>query len=263
MTFPIQKKALLVVSFGTSYADTRKKNIEHLQTLLADAFPDRAFYYAYTSGMIIKKLRQESNIYIPSVKEAMDAIKKDGITDLLVQPTHIINGVENDIMKEEIQRELPFFTSIRFGTPLLTTTEDQFQVIDALLAELPSLTDKDALLFMGHGSSHYGNAVYAALDYAFKQKSGPNIHVGTVEAYPTLDTVLTQLKRTTVTHIYITPLMLVAGDHATNDLAGASQMSWNSILKAHGYTTTIILKGLGEYKAVTDLYIAHAHSALS
>ena len=178
----MEHKGLLVVSFGTSYPETRKKNIEHLETLLAEAFPDRTFYRAYTSGMIRKKLWERDQILIPSVKEAAQAALEDGITDLLVQPTHIMNGIENDQMKEDILSLESHFDKISFGDPLISSTEDQFAVIEALMEELPCLSDQEALVFMGHGSTHHANTLYAALDYAFKQAGYPGVYVGTVEA---------------------------------------------------------------------------------
>ena len=160
----IGEDELLVVSFGTSYPETRKKNIEHLETLLAEAFPDRTFYRAYTSGIIRKKLWERDQILSPSVKEAAQAALEDGITDLLVQPTHIMNGIENDQMKEDILNLESHFDKISFGDPLIASTEDQFAVIEALMEELPCLSDQEALVFMGHGSTHHANTLYAALD---------------------------------------------------------------------------------------------------
>ena len=257
-----EKKALLVVSFGTSYSDTRRKNIEHIEEILHCAFPDRIFYHAYTSGMILKKLRERDGIVIPAVAEAMQQICADGITDLLVQPTHIINGIENDQMKQIVLSFRDRLPHLYFGSPLLTTTQDQFDVIDALCREMPVLTEKDALVFMGHGTPHYANSIYAALDYAFKSRGLQQVHIGTVEAYPDLTEIMTKLEETDVNHVYLTPFMLVAGDHASNDLAGEAEDSWKSILEARGYRVTCILKGLGEYESVCRLYVSHAQQAL-
>ena len=255
-------KGLLVVSFGTSYPETRKKNIEHLETLLAAAFPDRIFYRAYTSGIIRKKLWERDQILISGVKEAVQAALKDGITDLLVQPTHIMNGIENDQMKEDILSLGTYFDRISFGDPLISSTEDQFAVIEALMEEMPCLSDQEALVFMGHGSTHHANTLYAALDYAFKQAGHPGVYVGTVEAYPDVHAVLAQLRGKDIRRVYLTPFMLVAGDHASNDLAGEEADSWNSLFKAEGYQTSCILKGLGEYDGICDLYVRHARQAL-
>lgn len=257
----MENKALLVVSFGTTYKETREKNIDHIEKLLARAFPDRKFYHAYTSGMILRKLKERDGICIPNVKESMEEIVKDKITDLLVQPTHIMNGIENDLMKEDVLSFREYIPKISFGAPLISSTEDQFAVIEALMEELPPLSGKEALVFMGHGSTHYANTLYAALDYAFKQAGYPNVYVGTVEAYPDARTVLEQLEGRNISHVYLTPFMLVAGDHANNDLAGEKD-SWNSLFRSRGYETSCILKGLGEYSGICDLYIRHARRAL-
>lgn len=257
------KKALLVISFGTSYPETRKKNIEHLEQILAGAFPDRIFYHAYTSGMILRKLQERDGIHIPTVVEAMQQICADGITDLLVQPTHIINGIENDQMKQICLSFRDRIPHIAFGTPLLTTTQDQFDVIDALSPELPTLTDEDAFVFMGHGTSHYVNSIYAALDYAFKSRGHHQLHIGTIEAWPDLTAILEKLSAAGASHVYLSPFMLVAGDHAFNDLAGDEEDSWKSILESKGYRVTCILKGLGEYDSICRQYVAHAKEALS
>lgn len=256
-----QKKGLLVVSFGTSYADTRKKNIEHVENLLKNAFPDRNFYHAYTSQMIIQKLRDRDHIIIPNVTEALEQILSDGITDLLVQPTHIMNGIENDLMREAILNCSSQFQKLFIGAPLLNTTEDQFTVIQAIMKELPHLKETEAIVLMGHGTTHYANSIYAALDYAFKQNGFPHVHVGTVEAYPGLQEIISALKSSHTSHVYLAPFMLVAGDHATNDLAGEEEDSWKSILETNGFTTECILKGLGEYDGICELYIQHAKAA--
>ena len=132
----MEKKGLLVVSFGTTYEDTRKKNIEHIEKLLARAFPDRQFYRAYTSGMIIRRLRERDGLLIPSVREAAARAAADGVTDLLVQPTHILNGIENDQMKEDVLAFEDRFARLSFGAPLLSSTQDQFHVIRSLMEEL-------------------------------------------------------------------------------------------------------------------------------
>ena len=256
-----QKKALLVVSFGTSYADTRKKNIEHVESVLKNAFPDRCFYHAYTSQMILDKLRNRDHIFIPNVNEAMEQMHSDGIIDVLVQPTHIMHGIENDMMRETILSFSSQFQKLQIGAPLLNTTQDQFAVIQAMTKELPQLSETEAIVLMGHGTTHYANSIYAALDYAFKQSGFPHIHVGTVEAYPGLWEIISALKANHTSHVYLAPFMLVAGDHATNDLAGEEEDSWKSILETNGFTTECILKGLGEYEGICELYTQHAKAA--
>ena len=255
------KKAILAVSFGTSHSDTRAVTIDAIEQDFQNAFPDYSLYRAWTSKMIIKKLKSRDNIHVNTVKEAMEQMRADGITDVLVQPTHVINGIENDLMKEDALSYREFFHSISFGNPLLTDTSDLFYVIDALTKELPALSEQEALVFMGHGSTHYANMLYGALDYAFKQTGHPHVYVGTVEAYPDLDAVLSLMEGKGYRHVYLTPLMLVAGDHASNDLAGEDEDSWKSIFQSRGYEATCILKGLGEYESICELYMRHALQA--
>lgn len=258
----MNKKGLLVVSFGTSHHDTREKNIVPLETLLAEAFPDRTCYRAYTSKMILDILKKRDGLTLPTVPMAMEQLIQEGITDLLVQPTHIMNGLENEQMKEDIMLWKNQLDSLAFGAPLLTSTRDQEDLIQAVMEEFPPLKETEALMFMGHGSSHYANTVYAALDYAFKHQGHPHVYVGTVEAYPDLDTVMEDLKREHIRRVTLAPLMLVAGDHARNDLAGDGPDSWKSILESHGFETSCVLKGLGEYPGIRKLYIRHAKEAL-
>ena len=228
------KKAILVVSFGTSYHDTRKVTIDAIEQEIATAYPDYKIYRAWTSGMILQKLKKRDNIHYDTVKEAMVRMKNEGITDVIVQPTHVINGIENELM---IQDALFYssFSTIRFGTPLLTTTEDNDIVIEAIHKQFSYLTKEEALVLMGHGTTHYSNSIYAALDYTFKDKGYQNIFVGTVEAYPTI----------------------VSGDHATNDMAGDDIDSWKTQFLSAGYDVQCHLKGLGEYEEIRDLFLKH------
>ena len=149
------------------------------------------------------------------------------------------------------------FKKILYSTPLLTTTEDNEAVLRALKAEHADITDDEALIFMGHGSTHTTNAVYAALDYMCKDLGFDNIHIGTVEGYPELDNVMNLIKDKGYKKLRLAPLMLVAGDHANNDLAGDEEDSWKSILEKEGYTVECVVRGLGEYKGIRDVYLTH------
>lgn len=251
------KKAILVVSFGTSYEETRRKTIDAIEHDIQAAFPDYKVYRAFTSKMIIKKLKHNYNIKINTVTEALEKILNDGIKELIVQPTHIINGTENDFMIKDVQKYKDQFDSIQIGTPLLTTTEDYFSLIKIISNNFSNLKADEALICMGHGSDHYTNASYPALDYMFKSNGFSNIFLGTVEGYPTIDNVVSELKSFRPKKSYLIPLMIVAGDHATNDMAGDSKDSWKSILEANGFEAQCIVKGLGEYPEVRQLFIEH------
>ena len=251
------KKAILAVSFGTSHNDTRKITIDAIEQDMQAAFPDYALYRAWTSKMIIKKVNARDGVHICNVKEAMEKMLQDGITDVLVQPTHVINGIENDLMKEDALAFQEQFHSISFGDPLLTSEQDNLAVIDAITSEFKTLTKDDVLVLMGHGTTHYANAIYAALDYTFKDKGYSNIFLGTVEAYPTMESLLKMVHAYQPKKVVLAPFMIVAGDHAKNDMASDEPDSWYSQFKAAGYDVKPVLKGLGEYTGIRKLFIEH------
>ena len=250
-------KAILAVSFGTSHEDTRKVTIDAIEDSMRDAFPDYPVYRAWTSKMIIRKLKNRDNIIVPTVREAMEQMISDGITDVLVQPTHVINGIENDLMKEDALSYRDSFHSISFGDPLLTTEEDSHKVIAAIAEEFSNITKKQALVFMGHGTTHFANSIYAALDYTFKDKGYHNFFLGTVEAYPSMESLKKMVKAYQPEEVVLAPFMIVAGDHAKNDMAGDDPESWYSQFKDEGYEVKAVLKGLGEYKGIRRLFIDH------
>lgn len=251
------KKAILAVSFGTSHNDTRKITIDAIEKDMQDAFPAYSLYRAWTSKMIIKKVNSRDGVHIYTVKEAMEQMLQDGITDVLIQPTHVINGIENDLMKEDALAFQEQFHSISFGDPLLTSEQDNLAVIDAITSEFKDLTKDEVLVLMGHGTTHYANAIYAALDYTFKDKGYQNTFLGTVEAYPTMESLLKMVHAYQPKKVVLAPFMIVAGDHAKNDMASNEPDSWYSQFKAEGYNVEPILKGLGEYPGIRKLFIEH------
>lgn len=251
------KKAILAVSFGTSHNDTRKITIDAIEQDMQAAFPDYGLYRAWTSKMIIKKVNARDAVHIFTVKEAMEQMLQDGITDVLVQPTHVINGIENDLMKEDALAYQEQFHSISFGDPLLTSEQDNLAVIEAITSEFKDLATDEVLVLMGHGTTHYANAIYAALDYTFKDKGYSNIFLGTVEAYPTMESLLKMVHAYKPKKVVLAPFMIVAGDHAKNDMASNEPDSWYSQFKAEGYNVEPVLKGLGEYPGIRKLFIEH------
>ncbi len=255
-------KAILVVSFGTSFPETRKRTISAIENSIASAYPDYRIYRAWTSKMIMKKLLRTENKKIYNVKEAMAAMVTDGIRDVIVQPTHVINGFENDQMKEDALLYSKLFDSISFGSPLLTTEQDSDDVIQAVAHEFSGLSKDSMLVMMGHGTSHYANSVYAALDYRFKDMGYDNIFLGTVEAYPSLDSILKIAAKRKPKAIVLAPFMIVAGDHATNDMAGDNENSWRSRFEAAGFPVSCVMKGLGEYPDIRQIFVSHAAQAV-
>ncbi|MFV0467073.1 MAG: sirohydrochlorin cobaltochelatase [Lachnospiraceae bacterium] len=256
------KKAILVVSFGTSHEDTRKLTIDRIEEDIRASFTDHTVYRAWTSGMIRKKIAERDKMYVMSVKEAFDTMKKDGITDVIVQPTHVINGVENDLMKEDALKAASAFRRIQFGDPLLTTNIDNEKVIQAVAEEFSDLEKEEALVLMGHGTTHFANAIYAALDYEFKDRGYPNIFLGTVEAYPSFESILGLLESSGYKKLCLAPFMIVAGDHAKNDLSGQNEDSWYSRFTNKGYQVRCVLRGLGEYDAVRNRFVAHIQQVI-
>ncbi|MCI7814192.1 MAG: sirohydrochlorin cobaltochelatase [Lachnospiraceae bacterium] len=251
-------KAILVVSFGTSHNDTREVTIDAIEHDIAAAYPDFKVYRAWTSKMIIKKIFDRDGIHISNVREAMEQMIHDGISELIVQPTHVINGIENDLMKEDVLSYSHHFSSIRFGAPLLTSTRDNNFVVDAIAEDLgSSLRDDEVLILMGHGTTHYANTVYAALDYTFKDRGYSRIFLGTVEAYPSMESLLRQVKLLKPRRAVLAPFMIVAGDHAKNDMAGKDPDSWKCQFEQAGIEVSCVLKGLGEYPKIRQLFLEH------
>lgn len=257
-----QQKAILLVSFGTSYAESRRKTIDKILEEVTQNYPDCNIYQAWSSKMIIHSLLKRDGIRIPTIEEAVTQILSDGITELVVQPTHLINGLENDIMKETVLSMISSHLTVHFGNPLLTSTLDNEQVLHAVMKEFSHISKDDVIVFMGHGTTHYANSVYAALDYMLKDLGYSHAFMGTVEAYPDLDILIRQVSRIHPRRVHLVPFMLVAGDHANNDMAGDTQDSWKSRFEAAGYEVICHIKGLGEYEGIRHIYLEHLKSAV-
>ena len=255
-------KAILVVSFGTSFEHSRKASIDAIETKIRKSFPDYAIYLAWTSRHIIQKLKQRDGIHVDTVPEALRRMASDGIRHVFVQPTHIINGIENEAMTAEILSEKDAFDSVRFGKPLLTGTEDLDAAVQLLADSFLPVEPDRMVVFMGHGTTHYANFVYDALNCRFLDMGYEQFLIGTVEGYPDIDTVLRRLKKKQPARITLAPFMIVAGDHAVNDMAGAEEGSWRNLLEKAGYEVDIVLKGLGEYPEIQDMFADHIRSAL-
>ena len=256
------KKALLVVSFGTTFHDTLEKTIAAIERDLAAAFPDRDLYRAFTSGMIIRRLKERDGLAIDNTQEALERLAKMGYTDVVLQSTHVMNGEERDKM---MAHALPFverFERLTFGAPLLTEVEDYHAAARALLERLPEKRPDRAVVYMGHGTEHHANAVYALLEYVLHDMGRTDIHIGTVEGYPGFDEVCRRLEEQGgVKNVLLVPLMVVSGDHANNDLAGEEPDSWKSRLTAMGYAAACQLEGLGENPAIRSIFVRHAKTA--
>ncbi len=257
----MSKKALIVVSFGTSF-DEAMPAIVNIEEICQKAYPDYDFYRAFTSGMIIRKLKRTKDITIYNPEEVMEILVKEGYEEVLCQPTHIINGLEYDKMVRMLSQFKDQIPVIKIGSPLLTSEDDYTKSCEIVMNELESpLGEKEAFVLMGHGTEHYANSAYCQFENMLRDLGHENTYVGTVEGFPSLDYVITRLNRRGIDTVTIMPLMIVAGDHARNDLAGAEADSWDSILRERGFHTKIILKGLGEIDAIAELFVEHLAKA--
>lgn len=251
------KRAILAVSFGTSFEETKKKTIDRIEDDIHRAYPDDTLYRAWTSQMILRKILKRDNLHIFNIREAMEQMIRDGITELVVQPTHVISGIENDSMKEDVLSYTEYFDRIAFGAPLLTSEQDHQEAIRAMMNEWTFLPENEVLVLMGHGTTHHANAVYAALDHMFKDMGYNNVFLGTVEAYPSMDFLLEQVMAFGPRKVHLAPFMIVAGDHARNDMAGDDPDSWYSRFVQTGLPVECHLKGLGEYEGIRRIFLRH------
>lgn len=256
------KKAILVISFGTSYAGTRRKTIEATEQTLAAAFPDYDLRRAFTSHRVIQKVHQRDHLEIATVPEVLDQLLVEGYTEVLAQPLHILNGLEYHQVLANMKPFAGRFARLSVGRPLLTDLTDYTDVVDALRSELPACAPDEVVLLMGHGSQHPANATYCQLDYILKEEGLPCVYIATVEGYPPLETVIKRLEAAHIRKVTLLPFMIVAGDHALNDMAGDESDSWKSILNARGFVVETRLAGLGEIEKIRQIYVAHARAAL-
>ena len=249
------EKGILVVSFGTSHLDTMKKTISVIEQEISERFQEYRVYRAFTSGMIIRKLKRTENLAVDTVQEALNRMKEDGIEDVNVQPTHIINGVEYDRMMKDLMENMFLFRRIRVGKPLLSSVDDYKKSIHAVMAET-QLEDDEMLVLMGHGTDHHANSAYPTLEYTFHALGYNQVLVGTVESFPELKNVMAKLEISGKKKVVLMPFMLVAGDHAKNDMAGEED-SWKSELEDAGYEVRVIMKGLGEFEGIRKIFTEH------
>lgn len=256
------KKALLVISFGTSYPDARIKNIEACENAMKNVCSDRDFFHAWTSNMIRKKVATRDQMMIDSPQEALERLIEQGYTDVLIQSLHVINGDEFEKIVSGVELYRNKFNSMAIGKPLLSSFEDYQAVIEALEAQVPELEEGERVVFMGHGATHHAFASYACIDHMFMDKKLPFI-MGAVESYPEIDSILLRLQAEKVKKVHLMPFMVVAGDHAINDMASDEEDSWNSQITALGIKAECHLVGLGENKMIQALFAKHLLDAMN
>lgn len=243
------KVAMVMIHFGTTHSDTREKTIETLNERVREAFPEWDFYEAYSSRLVIKKLKKRG-VMKQTPTEVFQALIRKGYKYVMVQTSNIIDGIEMEAIRKEIAEVQDHFTDIRLGHCLLYAPEDYLKVAEVLKQEIPY---SGQVVAIGHGTYTSANAAYAMMDYAFKEVGLHNFHVGTIEGYPTFQETLKRVEATKDNKVLLIPLMFVAGEHAKNDIQG----EWKELYENAGYKTEVLLKSLGEYSGILDVYVEH------
>lgn len=255
----MMKKALLVVSFGTSVPEARESITMVEQALCATA-PQWDFFRAFTSPTIRKILGKRGE-QVLSLEEALGHLAENQYKTVIIQPTHLLYGIEYDKIKETADSWRKRFASLTLGAPLLSCTEDVCRIAQSLSERYPQ-QDGQSVVFMGHGTEHFSNAVYPALQTAFAMVGRADMLVGTVEGWPEITEIRQQLQRLYCKKVHLVPLMLVAGDHAKNDMAGDGDGSWKNQLKQDGVEVHCTMSGLGVLPEVQEMYCEHLHKLI-
>ena len=281
----IGEKELLVVSFGTSFNDSRAKDIKGVEDALQAAYPDWSVRRAFTAQIIINHVQARDGEKIDNMQQAMDRAVANGVKNLVVQPTHLMHGAEYDEMMEMIDDYRDKFESVAVAEPLLgevgadatVINEDKEAVAKAVTAEAVATAGYDsveaaakdgtAFVFMGHGTSHTAKVSYSQMQTAMQTLGYDNVFIGTVEGEPestSCENVIEAVKAAGYTKVVLRPLMVVAGDHANNDMAGADEDSWLSQFEASGAFDSVDcqIAGLGGVADVQQLYVAHTKAAI-
>ena len=276
---------LLVVSFGTSFNDSRAKDIKGIEDALQAAYPDWSVRRAFTAQIIINHVQARDGEKIDNMQQAMDRAVANGVKNLVVQPTHLMHGAEYDEMMEMIDDYRDKFESVAVAEPLLgevgadatVINEDKEAVAKAVTAEAVATAGYDsveaaakdgtAFVFMGHGTSHTAKISYSQMQTVMQTLGYDNVFIGTVEGEPestSCENVIEAVKAAGYTKVVLRPLMVVAGDHANNDMAGADEDSWLSQFEASGAFDSVDcqIAGLGGVADVEQLYIAHTKAAI-
>ena len=281
----IGDKEILVVSFGTSYNDSRVEDIKSIEDAIAAAFPDWSVRRAFTAQIIINHVQARDGEFIDNMEQAMDRAVANGVKQLVVQPTHLMHGAEYDEMMDVLASYEDRFESITVAEPLLgevgsdatVINADKEAVAQAVVAAAAAdagfadaaeaAAQKTAFVLMGHGTAHVAKVTYSQMQTQMQMLGYDNVFIGTVEGEPeetSCEAVIEAVKAAGYTKVVLRPLMVVAGDHANNDMAGAEEDSWKSMFEATGYfdSVTVQIAGLGSIEAVQNLYVAHTKAVI-
>lgn len=259
----IGEKELLVASFGTSFNDNRRLTIGAIENAMEEAFPDYSVRRGFTAQIIIDHVERRDGIHIDNMDEALERAINNGVKTLVVQPTHLMNGLEYDELTGQLAEYADSFDQIAVGEPLLTSDDDFERVMKAIVEATAEYDDGEtAICFMGHGTEAASNEVYGKMQDLLKTNGYDNYYVGTVEAEPSLEDVLTAVQAGDYKKVVLEPLMIVAGDHANNDMAGDEEDSWKTEFENAGYEVTCILRGLGGLPEIQQILVEHAQKAI-
>lgn len=259
----IGENELLVVSFGTSFNDNRRLTIGGIESAMEEAFPEYSVRRGFTSQIIIDHVNDRDDVKIDNVTEALDRAVDNGVKNLVVQPTHLMNGFEYNDLMDEIAGYADSFENVAVGEPLLTSDEDFQTVMDAIVKATAEYDDgKTAICFMGHGIEADSNGVYAKMQTLLTDAGYANYYVGTVEAEPSLDTVFEAVEAGEYDKVVLRPLMIVAGDHANNDMAGDDEDTWKTKFAEAEYDVECVVEGLGQIPEIQQLLVKHAQAAM-
>ncbi len=260
------KPVILVVSFGTSYNDSRHITIGAIEDAIREAYPDYDVRRAFTAQIIIDKLAERDGIVIDNFEQAMDKLVEEGVQKVIVQPTHLMAGYEyTDVLNSLQSNYADKFEAIVLGDPLLTSDEDYSEVVEAICDATAEYDDgQTAICFMGHGTEADSNEDYTHLQQVLTDAGHTSYFVGTVEATPTFDDVVEAAQAAGFTKAVLRPLMVVAGDHANNDMADTEDPdSFASKFIAAGFEVECVVEGLGQLVAIDDIYVRHVADAIT
>lgn len=261
------KDAIVVMTFGTTFKDTRAKTIDATVNAIQKAHPGVKVVTAYTSHIIIDRVKAKEGIVYPTPEEALDQLKKDGYTRVALCSLDVIPGMEYSYDLGVYHNYKNQFKKMTLGTSLMywqgqeNQPDDVTETIKALKTQFPKQGPQDALLIMAHGTPQVSNAYYSVIQAKINELGLKNVYVYTVEGWPSLETVMPKLKAAGIKNVTLMPMMMVAGDHANNDMAGSDADSHKSILEAAGFKVTPYIHGIGENKAIQKLYVKRANDA--
>ena len=238
------EKAVLVTSFGTSHKDTREKGLDWIEKEVRAKYGSEKVERAYTSGVIRRIVERKEGIHIFDQNEGLEALKNKGYDEIITMSLHILDGIEYAKLNDKYGK---------ISKPLLVNDEDFEKVVND--EEFNSTEGNDAIVFMGHGSESAADSTYQRLQEEYLKAGKDNIFIATVEGQVTIEDVIQKLKGRGFKKILLKPFMIVAGDHAKNDMASDEEDSWKTILQNEGYEVTPLLKGMGEYEFIRKMFM--------